>query len=142
MVSNKEIIIRMYFKEQLRVVDISKNLNISKSAVTQVLKKDNRYLKEKELRKTINQKRNKEFTKDYMKRKRKNKGLDLDYLILKKLHDQASRELSGGRKPINDRTYRDWNPSIYEYDKKRKSYVLRKNIITGSDVPKRIKWNV
>lgn len=137
-----EKILQKYFLEGKSQIEIAKELNISKSKVSRTLNKDKRYILEKERRKEVNQLKNKEFTKDYMKRKRKNKGVDLDYLILRKLHDQASRELSGGRKPINDRTYRDWNPSIYEYDKKRKSYVLRKNIITGSDVPKRIKWNV
>jgi predicted transcriptional regulator len=140
MVSNKEVIIRLYFEEKLRVVDISKNLDISKSAVTQVLQKDRRYLKEKELRKKINQKRNKEFTKNYIANKRKQNSIDIEYALLRQAHEQASRELSGGRKPINNRAYRDWNSSIYKYDEKTKSYVLRKNIIVGSDVPKRIKW--
>lgn len=48
---NKDIIIEMYFIEKLRAIDISKKLGISKSAVTQVLQKDERYLQEKEIRK-------------------------------------------------------------------------------------------
>ena len=56
------------------------------------------------------------------------------------MHIQASIELSDGRKEISNRAFRDWNSSIYKYDKKGKSYVLKKEIITGIDVPKRIKW--
>ena len=82
---NKDIIIRMYFIEKLRPIDISKKLAISKSAVTQVLQKDNRYLKEKEIRKQINRKKNIEYTKQYITTTRKNKSIDVDYAILNKL---------------------------------------------------------
>jgi len=64
----------------------------------------------------------------------------VDYAILKQAHEQASRELSGGRKLISNRAFRDWNPSIYKYNEKSKSYVLRKEINVGPDVPKRINW--
>ena len=63
---NKDIIIKMYFIEKLRAIDISKKLGISKSAVTQVLQKDERYLQEKEIRKQINRKKNVEYTKQYI----------------------------------------------------------------------------
>ena len=43
MKNRKEVILNMYFIENLRPVDIAKKLDISKSAVTQVLKKDKRY---------------------------------------------------------------------------------------------------
>lgn len=137
---NKDIIIRMYFIEKLRPIDISKKLAISKSAVTQVLQKDNRYLKEKEIRKQINRKKNIEYTKQYITTTRKNKSIDVDYAILKQAHEQASRELSGRRKPISNRAFRDWNTSIYRYNEKNKSYVLKKGINVGADVPKRINW--
>lgn len=138
--NNKDLIIKMYFVDKLRVVDISNELGISKSAVTQVLKKDERYQQEKEVRKQLNKKKNREFTKQYMTTKRKNQNNDSDYAILKQAHDQASRELSGGRKPMSNRAFRDWNPSIYRYNPRLKSYVLRKGINVGSDVPKRINW--
>ena len=64
----------------------------------------------------------------------------MDYAILKQAHEQASRELSGGKKPISNRAFRDWNPSIYKYNSKSQSYVLKKGIVVGSDVPKRINW--
>lgn len=138
--NNKNLIIKMYFVDKLRVVDISNELGISKSAVTQVLKKDERYQQEKESRKQLNRKKNREFTKQYMTTKRKNQNNDSDYAILKQAHEQASRELSGGRKPISNRAFREWNPSIYKYNSRLKSYVLRKGINVGSDVPKRINW--
>ena len=137
---NKDIIIEMYFIEKLRAIDISKKLGISKSAVTQVLQKDERYLQEKEIRKQINRKKNVEYTKQYITTIRRNKSVDVDYAILKQAHEQASRELSGGKKPMSNRAFRDWNPSIYKYNSKSQSYVLKKGIVVGSDVPKRINW--
>ena len=142
MENSKEIIIEKYFINKLRVVDIAKDLNISKSAVTQVLQKDKRYLDEKELRKNQNKKKNIEFTKRYMTIKRKQKETNFDYALLKLEHEQAARELSGGRKTISNRAFRNWNPSIYKYDNKNNSYELKRGIVVGSDVPKTVKWSL
>ena len=63
-----------------------------------------------------------------------------DIQILKKMHEQASLELSGGKKTISNRAFRDWNTSAYKYNNKNKCYELKKGINTGADAPKRIKW--
>ena len=52
------------------------------------------------------------------------------------MHNQASKELSGGAKNISNRAYRDWNVSAYKYNKQNKCYELKKGIVTGIDVPK------
>jgi len=140
MKSNKELIIKLYFENKFRVVDIANYLGVSKSAVTQVLQKNEKYIEEKEIRKNRNKRKNKEFTKQYMTYKREQNRANSDYAILKSAHEQASRELSGGRKPISNRAYRDWNSSIYNYNAKTKSYVLKRGIVVGSDVPKHISW--
>lgn len=140
MKSNKELIIKLYFENKFRVVDIANYLGVSKSAVTQVLQKNEKYIEEKEIRKNRNKRKNKEFTKQYMTYKREQNRANSDYDILKSAHEQASRELSGGRKPISNRAYRDWNSSIYNYNAKTKSYVLKRGIVVGSDVPKHISW--
>ena len=54
MSDNAEKMIDMYFNQKLRPVDIANILNVSRSAVTQILKKDKRYTMEKEIRKNIN----------------------------------------------------------------------------------------
>ena len=56
------------------------------------------------------------------------------------MHEQARRELSGGNRPISNRAFRNWNTSIYKFNEKSSSYVLKKGINVGADVPKRIKW--
>ena len=57
-----------------------------------------------------------------MKTKRTKKGTD-DYAVLKEMHQQASRELSGGTKPISNRAFRNWNTSIYRYNDKSKGCI-------------------
>lgn len=136
-----ELILEKYFNEKKLQIEIARELNISKYKVSRVVSKDVRYPIEKEKRKSQNKKKNIEFTKKYMILKRKQKGVDIEYALLKQAHDQASRELSGGRKPMSNRAFRDWNTSIYRYNEKNKSYVLKKGINVGADVPKRIKWS-
>lgn len=136
-----ELILEKYFNEKKLQIEIARELNISKYKVSRVVSKDVRYPIEKEKRKSQNKKKNIEFTKKYMILKRKQKGVDIEYALLKQAHNQASRELSGGRKPMSNRAFRDWNTSIYRYNEKNKSYVLKKGINVGADVPKRIKWS-
>lgn len=71
MTNRQKTIIDMYFVEKLKPVEIAEQLGVSKSAITQVLKKDERYIEEKQQRKEENRKRNDEKTKEYTKNKRK-----------------------------------------------------------------------
>lgn len=135
-----ELILEKYFNEKKTQIEIVKELNVSKYKVSRVVSKDVRYLMEKENRKIQNKKKNIEFTKNYMTLKRKQKRIDIEYALLRQAHEQASRELSGGSRPISNRAFRDWNTSIYRYNEKNKSYVLKKGINVGADVPKRINW--
>ena len=130
----------LYFDYQYKQIEIAKELNVSSKYVSKILIKDSRYKEEKEIRKQNSRMKHNKRTKEYIANKRKQKSIDIEYALLRQAHEQASREMSGGRKPINNRAYRDWNPSIYEYNKKRKSYVLRKGIVVGSDVPRHISW--
>lgn len=140
----EEKILNMFFIDRKKQIDIAKELNVSKYKVSRVVTKDSRYKEEKEYRKIINKKKHIEDTKKYIKKSRKiksNEKID-DYAILKALHNQASRELSGAGNTINNREYKKWNSSAYKYDSRSKSYVLRKDIVTGADAPKRIKWTI
>lgn len=135
----KEEIIYLYFTEKMLQKDIAKKLNISKSSICRIIKNDERYLEEKNNRKQLNKiKHNKDIQRRVESKRRQKSTIDIQ--ILNKMHDQASLELSGGRKPINNRAYRDWNTSAYKYNDKNKSYELRKEINAGADIPKRIKW--
>lgn len=143
MKSKKEQIIQMYFIENLKPVEISKKLNISKSAVTQVLQKDERYENEKSKRKQENKLKHIEKTKEIMKTKRRKTQMknNIDILVLKSMHNQDSMELSK-RKRLNNMAYRNWNTSAYNYNEKRKRFEFKKELGKSNDVPKYIKVEV
>lgn len=136
--NKQEEIKELYFNKGCNQKLIAEILNTSNKYVSRVLLNDNRYQEEKIKRNLIAKEKHKKNTIDYIKNKR-SKDAYREYAILKQMHIQASIELSDGRKEISNRAFRDWNSSIYKYDKKGKSYVLKKEIITGIDVPKRIK---
>lgn len=131
---------KLYFDYEYKQIEIAKELNVSSKYVSKILIQDTRYEAEKEKRKQNSKIKHNQKTKEYITNKRKQRSIDIEYALLRQAHEQASRELSGGRKPINNRVYRDWNSSIYRYDEKTKSYVLKKEIKVGADVPTKIKW--
>lgn len=139
--SKRDKIKELYFDYNYKQIEIAEELNVSTKYISRILISDSRYNKEKQKRKEENKKKNIKFTKAYITEKRKEKN-DIDYLILKSMHEQASRELSGGRKTISNRAFRNWNSSIYRYNEKSKSYVLRRGINAGADVPDRISWKI
>lgn len=135
----KEQVLNLFFIEHKKQKEIAEKLNIPKYTVSRIVTKDDRYIKEKEERKNQSTINNKNKTIEYIYSKRKQKKVD-EYDSVKKMHMQAVMELSEKNKPMNNKAYRDWNPSIYKYNEKSKSYVLKKGINVGADVPKRIKW--
>ena len=135
-------ILKKYFQDKMKQKDIANELNISKYRVSRVVTKDERYIKEKERRKKENRIKNRKQTKEYIKNERIRKNDNFSYEQLKQAHIQATIELSGGRKEISNRKFRDWNTSAYRYNQKSQSYKLRKEINAGSDVPKKIKWKM
>lgn len=133
----EEIILQKYFEKKMKQIDISKQLNISKYKVSRTVSKDARYHEEKERRKKMAKTQHAEKTKQYITNSRKSR--DMEYASLKQAHIQASMELSKG-KSISNRSFRNWNASVYKYDKRSKSYILKKEIVAGADVPRKIKW--
>lgn len=139
MKSNKEKIKKLYFEKKLKQKEIAIKLKISTNLVSRIVRADSRYEEESKNRKLENKKKHNKQIQNIVEEKRKNNNPN-DYILLKAMHDQASRELSGERKPISDRAFRDWNTSAYRYDYKTKSYILKKEITTGQDVPTRVNW--
>lgn len=135
---NKELIIKLYFDNGHTATYIAEKLKISNAYITKIIKLDSRYYEEKERRKEISIKKHNSKKAESVIRKRKQQ--QNDDAILKNQHIQATLELSGGSRPISNRAFRDWNSSIYKYNSKNKSYELKRGIIAGVDVPKRINW--
>ena len=136
----KEQILNLYFIEHKKQKEIAEELNISKYTVSRIVTKDARYINEKEERKEQSKINNKNKTIEYIYSKREQKRIN-EYDSIRKMHIQAVMELSEKNKPMNNKVYKDWNSSIYKYNEKSKSYVLKKGINVGADVPKRIKWS-
>lgn len=135
--NKKQQIIYLYYEKGLVQTKIAQKLNVSKAYITKIIKKDSRYKEEKENRKKKNKEKNKRETKKYISKKRQEqKNLDA---YMKKQHIQASNELSS-RRIMSNRNFRNWNNSIYEYNSKNKTYILKKDIIATGDVPKKIVW--
>lgn len=137
---DKEEILKLYFIEKCKQIEIVKILGVSKSTVNRIIMSDDRYAEEKIRRQNENKLKNRKETINYINKSRKSRSYDREYENLKRQHLEASRELSGGKKSISNKAFRDWNPSIYKYNEKSKCYVLKKGITTGADVPKRISW--
>ena len=135
----REQVLDLYFIDHKKQKEIGEQLNISKYTISRIVTKDIRYTKEKEERKKQSKEENKRKTIKYIYSIRNQKQVD-EYESVRKMHIQAVMELSERNKPMNNKVYRDWNPSIYKYNEKSKSYVLKKGINVGADVPKRIKW--
>ncbi len=134
---NKQKILDYYYNLKNKPSEIATKLQVSRAYVTKVIKNDKRYVDEKNKRIKENQIKNQKKTNEYMKKKREEKR-ELESIIQKQ-HIQASMELSENH-GISNRAYRDWNKSIYKYNKKTSSYVLDKNINAGFTVPKTILW--
>lgn len=105
--------------------EIAKELKISNAYITKIIKKDPRYIDEKNFRKSQNKIKNVVETKEYINQKRSINSILDSYM--KKQHIQASIELSG-RSSISNRAYRKWNSSAYKYNDKTKTYNLKRNI--------------
>ncbi len=142
MSTNKEKILEFYFNKKMKQVDIARVLGISANAVSKTLKRDSRFEKEKKQRKELNKIKHNKIIQKSVEEKRKRVALNksIDILILKEMHNQASFELSGGKRPINNVSYRNWNKSAYKFDRNKKAYILKKEINAGYDVPKKIIW--
>lgn len=132
----QDIVLKMYFEEKKRQIEIASILNISKYKVSRILTKDERYKQEKENRKKENKQKHIEDAKQYMKMKREKKYEEAE--ILKLAHSQAILELSDGNK-ISNRAFRKWNSSAYKYNVKKKCYVFNRKLNGTYSVPKIIK---
>ena len=133
--SKKDEITKLYFVDRENPATIAKKLNISKSAVTQVLQKD--------VRKKQNKIRHNEKTKEIIKKTRKIKQFKnrTEDLILKRMHNQASQELSKGKR-LSNLAYRNWNTSAYSYNEAKRRYEFKEELGRSNDVPKYIKIEV
>lgn len=122
--------LKLYLKQKKRQFIVKKRVIGFKKKILKLQKEKNKI-------------KHKENTKKIIKatrkaKQQKNKSEDL---ILKRMHNQASQELSKGKR-LSDLAYRNWNKSAYSYNKAKKRYEFKKELGRSYDVPKYIKIEV
>lgn len=142
--TSKEKIIVLYYEKKLNTIEISDKIHVSKQYVSKIIKTDNRYIEEKQRRKALSIQKQKERNIACINktRARKSDDSEREFAAMKLLQIQDACEMSG-RKTINNRAFRNWNSSIYQYHNRTKEYRIRKDFENKVSyaVPKKIKWN-
>ena len=138
--NKKEEIKNLFFNYYYTQTEIAKKINVSSQYVSKILKTDPNYLKVKKQRIIANEEKNNKETKDYIKLQRKIKQFknNADDLVLRNMHNQASRELSKPKR-LSNIAYRNWNTSAYSYNDKKKRFEFKKELGRSYDVPRIIK---
>lgn len=137
----REKIIHLYYDEHSKQNIIAKDLDVSPSYVTKVIKNDSRYNEEKAQRLQQNHEKHKETKRNWIRSKRQStKNQELDDFV-KYQHNQAVSELSYSSSILSDYAYFKWNSSAYHRNSNG-NLVLDKHLKVGFDVPKYINMNI
>lgn len=131
-------IINLFYNEHLKTKEIAEKLDVSSSYVTKIIKQDDRYMKEKNFRKSVSKNKRKIAQNEFTKRKREKQRIEDNYSYIQSQHEQATRELSKSSHLSNE-SYRKWNYSAYNYNPSKKRYEFNINLGRSADVPKYIK---
>lgn len=138
--NTKEKIINLYYEEKMTNKSISDKLNVSLPYITKIIKTDNRYQNEKLRRKNESAIKQKRRNIECIKRRREVLRDERINGSMKLQHMQDVIELSG-RHTINNREFKKWNTSIYQYYDRTKEFRVKQELEskTSYAVPKRIK---
>ena len=115
MENSKELIIKYFFNEHLKVKEIAEIIHTSSSYITKIIKLDKRYLEEKEYRNNKSKEKRKKDQNKFIKNKREQKRIYDNFAFVEEQHRLASLELSK-TKHLSNETYRKWNISAYKYN--------------------------
>lgn len=135
---SKEIIIKYFFIEHLKVKEIAEIVHTSSSYITKVIKQDSRYIEEKESRINKSKEKRKKDQNKFAKEKREKIRICNNNDFIEEQHRQASFELSQTRHLSNE-NYRKWNCSAYKYNPSKHRYEFDEKLGRSADVPKYIK---
>ncbi len=134
----KDKIIELFFIKRLKPVDIAKKLKVGMPYITKIIQKDERYIEEKEYRKSENKEKNKIQKRIYAQNRREKEKQDkIEYERLLIQINQDNQILSTKKKE-DDLQYAKWNRSVYEYDKNTSDLVLKDGVNAGYAIAKRV----
>ena len=134
-IDKNQKIIMLFYEEHKRPTDIAKELKVSKPYITKVIKKDERYIKEKEYRKNISKENHKACKRNYINKRRQTEKLEYQAMIIQINKDN---EYLSTKKEISDLAFVKWNRDMFRYDKNSSNLILRKGFKFAFDVPKRV----
>ena len=137
--NKKEQILKLYFEEHKTQEQIAKEVSVTQSYVSQVVKSDPRLKKKKEDSAQESKQKKKAYNKGYWQHYKRKKSNDMqEYEQLKAMLDKDVQDFSYN-KGISDYAFAKWNRGMYNYDKNSSDLVLKKNITVSLDVSKRIR---
>lgn len=138
----KELIIKLYYEEHMRPVDIAPIIERTQQYVSGIVKLDDRYEIEKAYKDKMSKQKSREKKKEYDKkywetyvRKSSSKENRKEYDALIKQINYDNGILST-KTEMSDIDFAKWNRSIYDYAKNSSNLVLKKGINATIDVPK------
>ena len=134
-IGKNEDIIRLFYEEHKRPTDIAEELEVSKSYITKVIKKDERYDEEKEYRKNISKENHKVCKRNYINKKRQTEKQEYQAMIIQINKDN---EYLSTKTQISDLDFAKWNRGMFQYDKNSSDLVLKRGFKFAFDVPKRV----
>lgn len=137
-IKKSETIKKLYYENHEKVIEIAKEVNLSNSTVTYVIKKDKRYKLEKENRKSESLKRNRELSKK-IKTKRREQAKDAVIISnLRLLQIQNAISMSRTRK-ISAAGIIEINLNHYKFNSQKQKLEFDKSCGTRPyDLPKSI----
>lgn len=135
-IDKNQKIIMLFYEEHKRPTDIAKELKVSKPYITKVIKKDERYIKEKEYRKNISKENHKACKRNYINKRRQTEKQEYQAMIIQINKDN---EYLSTKIEMSDLDFAKWNRQMFRYDKNSSNLVLRKGFTFACDVPKKIR---
>lgn len=135
----KQEILKLYYEDNVKIVDIVKEVKVSRAYISKIITVDERYRAKKIEEKEKTRKRKKEYTYYKMKEIREEKAKQNAYV--KEQHLQATRELSRSETAISNRALLKWNASAYKYNSRKNCYEFDKRLIRSYALPKYMKFD-
>ena len=128
-------ITRLFYEEHLRPTDIAKQIGVSKSYITKIIQKDERYIEEKGYRVSQSKERHKACKRNYINKKRQADKQEYQAMIIQINKDN---EYLSTKKKLSDEAFSNWNRGMFDYDKNSSALILKAGINVGFDVPRKV----
>ena len=140
--NKKDEILKLYYEKHQKQKDIAEKLKVTQGYVSQVIKTDERYNTNKEIKHKISMFKKAKYNKEYYKTYNRPKRDDNLYQELQAMLNKDTAELSyQGKYNISDYDFTKWNQNAYHRNSKG-NLALDTELIVGFDVPRTVNMNI